>query len=91
MAEFVPTDFDPASVEQIETLCRALIDRSIGSADDLRTWMADLSTLEAALDEHGSRAYIDNTCYTEDKDKEAVYLHFIQKIVPVYEPLMDEL
>jgi oligoendopeptidase F len=88
---FVPADFDPSRFSAIEPLGRALIDRPLDTADDVRRWLSDLSDLSEIIYEYGSRKNIDNACHTDDVVKEKAYLHWLTEIQPRLKPLFFEL
>ena len=84
---FVPKDFVPSDVSQITPLYQILIDREIKSAADLEQWILDFSELTSAIDEYGSRRYIDKSCHTDDKEIETRYLQFVEEVEPKIKPL----
>src|SRR6266550_4745690 len=84
---FVPQDVDIADFSRIEPLYRALLDRPVDSAEQLQKWLADFAELTAAVDEYGSRRYIDKSCHTDDKAIEQRYLHFVENVEPKIKPL----
>ena len=88
---FVPADFDPSDVGQIEPLYRTLLDRPVESTDQLQAWLTDYSELEAAVSEYGSRRYIDKSCHTDDAEIGRRYLQFVERVVPVVEPLAERM
>jgi oligoendopeptidase F len=90
-ASFVPAGFDPADFSQIEPLYRKLLDQPIGSADQLRQWLADASELSAAVDEYASRRYIDKSCHTDDEAIVKRFLHFVENVDPKIKPLAFEM
>ncbi len=89
--QFVPQNLNVADWSQIEPLCKALIDRPIGSPEELEKWLLDFSELNAAIDEYGSRRYIDKSCHTEDKEIEKAFLHYVEQIEPKFKPLCFQL
>jgi oligoendopeptidase F len=89
--QFVPQDFDASQWEQIEPLGKELLDRPIKSAQELEKWLLDSSELSAAVDEYGSRRYIDKSCHTEDKQIEQQFLHFVENIEPRFKTLTFQL
>jgi len=88
---YVPADLNPADFYQIEPLYKALIDRPVRSAAELETWLADASELAAAVDEYGSRRYIDKSCHTDDPEIEKAYMHFVENVEPRIKPLFFSL
>lgn len=88
---FVPADADLGDWDQIEPLLQALLDREIGSPDELEQWLLDHSELSACISEERSERYIAMTCDTADKDKEQAYLHFLENIAPQAKPYFHKL
>ncbi len=87
----VPPELNPSDWSQLEPLYRALLERSIDSTDALERWLADWSELDAVVDEHGSRLYIDRACHTDDEEKERAFLHFVEHVDPKLKPLHIQL
>ena len=79
---FVPAGTDLGDWAQLEPLFKKLelSAASIKSAADLEQWVMNASELGAALDQEGSRRYINMTCQTDDPENEKAYLHFIESI-----------
>jgi oligoendopeptidase F len=88
---FVPADFDPSNWDEIQPLYDGLLGRAIDSADDLAAWLDDLGELGAAIGEHSSLCHIQMTCDTEDKEKEAAFLHMVTEISPKLKPIQFEI
>lgn len=88
---YVPASLDLADWSAIEPLYRDLLARSIESPAELETWLLDLSELSAVVDEYGSRRAIEMSCHTDDKEIEAAFLHYVEKIEPHIKPLFFEL
>jgi oligoendopeptidase F len=84
---FVPRGLEISDFAAVEKLYHQLLDRPLGSLADLRNWLVDFSELCAAVDEYGSRRYIDKSCHTEDEAILARYLHFVQEVEPRIKPL----
>jgi oligoendopeptidase F len=88
---FVPLDADLGNWSQIEPLFKRLLEREIGSPEDLERWLLDHSELMACISEERSERYIAMTCDTADKDKEQDYLHFLENIAPRCKPYIHAL
>jgi oligoendopeptidase F len=88
---FVPADADLGNWDDIEPLLLALLEREIGSADELEQWLLDESELLACFSEERSERYIAMTCDTADGEKEKAYLHFLEDIAPRAKPYMHRL
>src|SRR5688500_11838224 len=84
---FVPQNLDPANFDDIEPLYRALLDRPIDTVEQLERWLLDASELAAAIDEHGSRRYIDKSCQTDNPAFERAFMHFVEHVEPRVKPL----
>ena len=85
--KFVPASFNPADWSQIKPLTDELLARDIPSPAALEAWLADLSELSAAVEEYGSRKYIDKSCHTDDAAIEKAYMQFIEEIDPQLKPV----
>ncbi len=53
--------------------------------------MADYSDLSAVIGEYRARRYIDKSCHTDDAEIQARYMHFVEKVSPVLQPLGFEM
>lgn len=91
LAESPLPQIDPSDFSQIEPLYRALLDRPIGSAQELERLLLDASALESVLNEYGARLYIDSSCHTENAEIEKRYLFWIEEVEPKIKPLAFEL
>jgi oligoendopeptidase F len=90
-SDFVPADLDGTRWDQIEPLGRALLERPVGSVEDLERWLVDRSELDAACSEAQANLYIAMTCHTEDQEKQAAFTRYIETIPPRLKPLAFEL
>jgi oligoendopeptidase F len=88
---FVPADLDPGSWAALEPLFDLLRQRPIATPAELERWLLDLSALMEAVDEYGSRRYIDMSCHTDDPAIEKAFLHFVEQIQPRLKPACFEL
>ncbi len=89
--KFVPVKIDLSDFEQIEPLYRALLERPLNSAEQIEKWLLDFSELSAAVDEYGSRRYIDKSCHTDDPELEKRFMDFVENVEPKIKPLYFEL
>lgn len=89
--DFVPARLDGTNWGQIEPLMRALLERPVGSRQELERWLVDRSELEAACAEAEANLYIDMTCDTDDKAKQEAYTSYIETVPPRLKPLAFEL
>jgi oligoendopeptidase F len=89
--EFVPANLDLGDWEAQKPLWDALKDRDLPDLAALKAWIADWNELSDAIGEESARRYIEMTCDTQDKEIEARYLHFVEKIDPELAPIGDAL
>jgi oligoendopeptidase F len=88
---FVPEQIDLSDFEQIQPLYQKLLDRPLKSTGDLERWLLDFSELNSAVDEYGSRRYIDKSCHTDDKEIEKRFMQFVEQVEPKIKPLYFEM
>ncbi len=86
MSAFIPPKLDCSDFAQLEPIYQALLDRPIDSLDDMHQWLADVSELQAAVSEYGSRCSIDHSCHTDDPEVEKRYMHFVENVQPKIKP-----
>jgi oligoendopeptidase F len=84
---FVPANFNPTDLSQIESLSQSLLDRPIESPAALEKWLADVSELSSVVEEFGVRRYIDKSCNTEDAAIEKAFLFYAEHVEPKFKPL----
>jgi oligoendopeptidase F len=68
-----------------------LLQRSLSSVTDLKTWFQDRSELESVISEDMAWRYIRMTCYTENESYLKAYQDFVQNIQPRVAPVADQL
>ena len=68
-----------------------LLYRKIGSADELKKWLHDLSELEAVISEEGAWRYIRMTLDTRDEKAGKSYQEFVTDVLPKVEQWTDKL
>ena len=88
---FVPDGLRSGAWDALEPLFTQLGQRPIASPAELERWLLDLSELTAAVQEFGTRRYIDNSCHTDDPEIEKAFLHFVEQIEPRLKPVLFEL
>jgi len=88
---FVPQSIDLGDWDAQKPLWDDLQNRELPDAAALKQWIADWSELSDAVGEESARRYIEMTCYTQDKEIEARYMHFVEKIDPELAPIGDAL
>jgi len=88
---FLAADADFGRWENAEPYYRELLERPVSSIAELEKWLIDVSELEAALDEEGTRRYTAMTCQTDDAERQQRYLYFIENVQPKAQPWQDKL
>jgi oligoendopeptidase F len=88
---FVPADIDLSNVDTLLPVYHKLLARPIESTRDAEQFLLDFSELTSAVDEYGSRRYIDKSCHTDDAEIEARFMHVVEQIEPKIKPLFFEL
>jgi len=71
---------------EIEPYFDGLADRPIATVQDLERWLLDGSELQACLHEVGTDREVRMTCQTDDPQRKAAYLDFIENIAPKCKP-----
>ena len=88
---FVPKYADLTDAKVVAELYQKLIDRTIGSTEELEKFLADRSELDAAIDQEGAVVFIKMTCQTDDQERAGAYKKFIEEIEPVAKSMSDQL
>lgn len=65
-----------------EPYYRELAERAVGSRDELERWMLDWSELESAIAEEGAVRKVAMTCQTDDEERKARFIQFIEEVAP---------
>jgi oligoendopeptidase F len=89
--KFLPKDLVITNWETIEPYFKELLEREISSAENLKHWLADMSELEAAINEDACWRQIKMTCDTTDKKLEESFNFFCMEIQPKIQPYADAL
>jgi len=79
---FLSKDTDFNSWTSLKPFYEELKSRMLPGIDSLKSWLADLSELDAAVSEHVGWLYIRMTCNTQDKSATDAYTHFVSEIQP---------
>ncbi len=79
---YLPFEGDFSTWESQKSFWEELATRLIPDAKGLRQWIQDWSEVSDAVQEESARRYIDMTCYTQDLEKEAAFLQFVETIEP---------
>lgn len=77
--------------EEIEPWYRKLLERAIGSTEELEGWLEDTGELNAAVGQEGVRRYVAMTCQTDDEEREKAHLEFVREIEPKLKPVFHAL
>src|SRR5688572_14016425 len=89
--KFLPDKFTILDWESLKPYFDNLLDRALGSTQDLRHWFRDRSELESVISEDLAWRYINMTCYTDNEDYSKRYEDFVVKIQPQIAPVSDKL
>lgn len=89
--KFLAEDFKVTSWDVLKPLFDNLLDRSLNTAQDLKTWFLDRSELESVISEDMAWRYIRMTCYTENEEYRKQYQDFVENIQPLVAPVSDKL
>jgi len=84
---FVSPDLDASNFDNLKPIFESLADRPLNDVDDLAAWLADYSAITAVVSEFGARLRIEQTCHTDDAEREKAFMHYIENIRPKLEPL----
>jgi len=76
---------------RIEPYYDLLRDRNIDEGDALERWLVDYGELAACIAEEGTDRHVKMTCQTDDPDRKAAFLDFIENIEPKCKPRNHEL
>jgi len=79
---FVPAGLDLGDWPAVEAQYRRLELRDLNTTADVEQWLADLSELDAAVNEEEQVRYVAMTCQTDDAERERRYLHFVENVAP---------
>ncbi|MBS1782331.1 MAG: M3 family oligoendopeptidase [Bacteroidetes bacterium] len=88
---FLPADFNVTTWEQLEPYFKDLQNRVLNTMEDLKTWLHNLSEIEAIISEDASWRQIRMTCDTTDTNLEEAFTYFCMEIEPRMKPYFFEL
>ena len=88
---FLPGNLVVDKWETIEPYFKDLLDRNIDSVQQLKTWLQDMSELEAVINEDAAWRQIKMTCDTTNKELEESFNYFFTQIQPKIQPYADAL
>ena len=89
--KFLPKDLVVNNWESIEPYFKELLERKITSTQQLKKWLADMSELEAVINEDACWRQIKMTCDTTNKQLEESFNFFCMEIQPKIQPYADAL
>jgi oligoendopeptidase F len=88
---FLPETFTITTWEALKPYFDQLLERPLGSVNELKIWFRDRSELEAIMSEDLAWRYIRMTCYTDNESYRKAYQDFIENIQPQMAPVADQL
>ena len=89
--KYIPANFILSDWESIEPFFKELLERNIGSKEELEKWLVDMSEVEAVVSEDACWRQIKMTCDTENKSLEEAFNFFCLEIQPKIQPYADAL
>ena len=89
--KYLPETLSITDWQSIEPFFKELLDRDLPSPENLQEWLANMSELEAAINEDFCWRQIKMTCDTTDKELEASFNFFCLEIQPKIQPYADAL
>ena len=90
-AAFLDSEFDPADIATLDSLCESLLSRSIETADDLVEYIHHWSELSSSVEGEVARRYIAMTCDTLSDETKERYVSFEREVVSHFRTLDDPL
>jgi oligoendopeptidase F len=88
---FIPDSFKVTTWDNLKTYYENLLNRNIGSADELQQWLLDSSELSAVVSEDMAWRYINMTCDTANDFLRDRFNDFVTNIEPNISPIANEL
>lgn len=88
---FVPVNFQVKDWDSLEPYFKELLQRPIGTSEELQQWLRDQSELEAVVNEDACWRQINMTRDTTNKALEEAYNFFCLEIQPKIQPYADAL
>ncbi|MCB9275078.1 MAG: M3 family oligoendopeptidase [Lewinellaceae bacterium] len=79
---FVPKEFKVTTWSRLKPYFNELLNRPIGSVEELEQWIKDKSELDAVVSEAFSWRYIKITVDSADEKAEALYQYAVQELSP---------
>ena len=88
---YMPVGFQITNWESLEPYFKELVDRPLGSIEDLEHWLKDMSEVEAVISEDACWRQIKMTCDTTNPALEEAFNYFCLEIQPKMQPFADQL
>ncbi|MHC4342240.1 MAG: M3 family oligoendopeptidase [Planctomycetota bacterium] len=86
---FVPEGFDPTDTEALEALVQKLLDRPIGSSDELQEWIYDTGEIAAQVQGGWARRATAMHRDTRNEESKRRHLDYAQRVMPLVQRLED--
>jgi oligoendopeptidase F len=84
---FVPEGFDPSDTDALEALVKELLDRPIGSSDDLREWIYDMGEIASQVQGGWARRATAMHRDTRNEESKRRHLDYAQRVMPLVQRL----
>lgn len=88
---FVAEDIRINTWEDILPYFQQLLDAEISSVEDLEKWLLQRNELESVIGEDYRWKYVHQSCDTNNKEKEAALNGFLEKIMPLWMQMSNQL
>lgn len=89
--EYLPKKLEVGDWQSVESFFKELLNRKIGSVDELERWLRNRSELEAFLQEELGWRYIRMSCDTANEEYSNAFNFFVGEIQPKISPLSHQL
>ena len=89
--QYVAVDADLGTWEAAEPYFKELDARAIASLAEFEQWLLDWSELVSCTDEEGTLRQVLWTCQTDDEQRFARYMDYVQNVAPKSKPWHDKL
>lgn len=88
---FVAEDIQIHTWEDVLPYFQQLLDAEIKSVEDLEQWLLKRNELESVIGEDYRWKYVHQSCDTNNKEKEAALNGFLEKIMPLWMQMSNQL
>lgn len=89
--KFVAEDIQINTWEDVLPYFQQLLDAEISSVEDLEKWLLQRNELESVIGEDYRWKYVHQSCDTNNKEKEAALNGFLEKIMPLWMQMSNQL